>query len=115
MTCRHVMGPFQPGTNRRTCLFCEETFPADGTYEIRVHEGTLERYPRSLIARRDYGQIRRFLGLSRSDILLHNWHDEGALYVLRRRQTQARNLPGASCDSDHSTCGESRLLTARCV
>lgn len=115
MTCRHTMGPFVPGTNNRTCLFCDETFPADGTYEIQVFDGVLERYPRALIAHRDRGQIRRFLGLSRSDILLHNWYDEGALYVLRRRRSQPQSLPGSQCNPNSSACETSQFLTARCI
>jgi len=110
----HVLGAIVPGTNHRYCLFCEATFPADGTYEIREFDGNLERYPSTLFAQRDGHQIRRFLGLSRRDILLHNWHDNG-VYVFRvtRCPITCEEL-GTSCSADGAACDNAPHRTAAC-
>ncbi|MDF1497156.1 MAG: hypothetical protein P1P90_03790 [Patescibacteria group bacterium] len=110
----HVLGAIVPGTNRRRCLFCEATFPADGTYEVREFNGRLERYPGTLFARRDGHQIRRFLGLSRQDILLHNWHDDGVYVFRMTRRPAAREELGIPCSADGEACTYTAQRTAAC-
>lgn len=111
----HVLGPIVPGSNRRRCVFCEETFPADGTYEVCEIDGNLERYPGQLFAGRDGHQIRRFLGLSRDDLLLHNWHDS-YLYVFRlARPGQSNEDLGTQCSADGEACTQAPQRTAVCA
>lgn len=82
--CEHLLGPISPTTRRRTCRLCNQTVPAEGTYQVQQLSGSLERYPSGLFSQWEHGQIRRFLNVNKrvGDLLLHNWADN-YLYVYR--------------------------------
>ena len=81
--CNHILGRIaNVGSDRRRCMFCRESFPAEGTYEVEQLGGVLESYPRSLFSRWSDNDIRRHLSLSKGDIILHRWGSE-SLYIFR--------------------------------